>query len=141
MALVTLIGEKIAEENMEFVYIGPNNDCRNCKLKNVCFNLKVGRRYKIINIRDKKHSCNVHEGLAVVVEVKELPIITSIDEKYSEGDITTFDKKPCDSIGCAYYDICKINLSKEKKYEIVKIFDKITCPISKKLQKVEIKEI
>jgi uncharacterized protein (UPF0179 family) len=71
MALVTLIGEKIAEENMEFVYIGPNNDCRNCKLKNVCFNLKVGRRYKITNVRDKKHSCNVHEGPAVVVEVKQ----------------------------------------------------------------------
>ncbi len=40
MTLVTLIGEKIAEEDMEFTYIGPNNDCRNCKLKTVCFNLK-----------------------------------------------------------------------------------------------------
>ncbi len=28
MTLVTLIGEKIAKENMEFTYIGPNNDCR-----------------------------------------------------------------------------------------------------------------
>jgi len=140
MTLVTLIGEKIAEEDMEFTYIGPNNDCRNCKLKTVCFNLKVGRKYKITKIRDKKHSCNVHEGSTVVVEVKELPIITSIDKKYGEGEKTTFDKKPCESIGCENYEICKINLNKDKNYEIVKIFEEISCPIGKKLQKAELKE-
>ena len=141
MALVTLIGEKIANEDIEFTYIGPNNECRNCKLKTVCFNLKVGRKYKIIKIRDKKHSCNVHEGSAVVVEVKEQPIITSIDNKYSLGEKTSFDKKPCESIGCENYEICKIILNKDKNYEIVKIFEGINCPIGKKLQKAELKEL
>ena len=69
MTLVTLIGERLAKEDEEFIYLGPNNDCRRCKLKTVCFNLKPGRRYKIIDIRDKRHSCELHEGNAAVVEV------------------------------------------------------------------------
>jgi uncharacterized protein (UPF0179 family) len=141
MTLVTLIGEKIAKENMEFTYVGPNNDCRNCKLKTVCFNLKVGRKYKITKIRDKKHSCNVHEGPAVVVEVKESPLITSINKKYSEGEKTTFNTNSCENIGCDYYDICKISLNKDKKYEIVRIFEEINCPLDKKIQKAELKEL
>ena len=141
MTLVTLIGEKLAEKGAEFTYIGPNNDCRNCKLKTVCFNLKTGRNYKITDIRDKKHSCNVHEGPAVVVEVEELPILTGIDKKYNEGETTTLKQKPCESIGCKYYELCKISLNKDKKYEIVKIFEDIKCPLDKKLQKAEIKEL
>ena len=50
MPLVTLIGEKLAIEDAEFTYLGPQNDCRNCKLKTVCFNLKPGRRYKITTV-------------------------------------------------------------------------------------------
>ena len=84
MPLVTLIGEKLAREDAEFCYIGPNNECRNCKLKTVCFNLKLGRHYKITKVRDKRHVCNVHEGTAVVVELQELPILTTIDKKLSE---------------------------------------------------------
>ena len=141
MTLITLIGEKIAEEGNEFTYVGPNNDCRNCKLKTVCFNLKVGRKYKITKLRDKKHSCNVHEGPAVVVEVEEQPIITAVDKKYSEGEKTTINRKPCESIGCDYYDICKISLNKDKNYEIVKNIEEIICPLGKKIQKVELKEL
>lgn len=141
MALVTLIGEKIAEKDAEFTYIGPNNDCRNCKLKTVCFNLKTGRTYKITNIRDKKHSCNIHEGLAVVVEVEELPIITCIDKKYGEGMKATLNQKPCKNIGCENYELCKVSLNKDKEYEIVKVFEEVKCYLDKKLQKAELKEI
>ena len=75
MPLVTLIGEKLAKKDEEFIYIGPNNECRNCKLKTVCFNLKPGRKYRITNIRDKRHNCNVHEGTAAVVEVQDIKLI------------------------------------------------------------------
>lgn len=71
MPLVTLIGEKLANEGEEFIYLGPNKECGNCKLKTVCFNLKPGRTYKITKIRDKRHSCNVHDENVIVVEVQE----------------------------------------------------------------------
>jgi hypothetical protein len=141
MALVTLIGEKLAIKGMEFEYIGPNNDCRNCKLKTVCFNLKPGRRYKITNIRDKKHSCNVHEGAAAVVEVEEKPIITSIDKKHKKGEEAKIEKVDCDSIGCDNYEICKVSLQKDKKYVVVNIIKDIKCPLDYNLKEAELKEL
>ena len=72
MPLVTLIGEKLAVENKEFIFLGPQSDCKNCKLKTVCFNLKQGGRYQILKVREKRHSCNVHEGCVAVVEVKKV---------------------------------------------------------------------
>jgi uncharacterized protein (UPF0179 family) len=75
MPLVTLIGEKLANEGAEFLYLGPNNGCRNCKLKTVCFNLKTGKKYKITKIRDKRHNCNIHDENVQVVEVQELTTI------------------------------------------------------------------
>jgi uncharacterized protein (UPF0179 family) len=140
MPLVTLIGEKLAKKDNEFVYIGPNNECRNCKIKTVCFNLKKGRKYKIIGIRDKKHNCSVHEGAAAVVEVSELPIITSVDKKLEEGAKSKIKNKECRSIGCVNFEICDVNLEKEKNYVVIKIFEDIKCPIGYELQKVEIKE-
>ena len=140
MPLVTLIGEKLAKVDNIFTYLGPNNECRNCKLKTVCFNLKVGRNYKITNIRDKKHNCNVHEGTAVVVEVEKQPIITAIDKKHTEGSKTKIENNDCDNIGCKNYDLCKIDLQKDKNYVIKKIHGDIECPIGKNLQKVEIED-
>ena len=73
MVLVTLVGEQLAVEGEEFTYLGSNNECRNCQLKTVCFNLKPGRKYRITKLRDKHHDCNIHEGKVIVVEVEELP--------------------------------------------------------------------
>jgi len=138
MTLVTLIGERLAKKDNEFVYLGPNNDCRNCKLKTVCFNLKPNRRYKITKVRDKKHNCKIHEGTAVVVEVKKQLIKTAIDKKHTEGSKANIEKIDCKNIGCKYYDLCKINLQKDKTYVIKKIYEDIDCPIGNKLQKAEI---
>lgn len=140
MPLVTLIGEKLALKDSEFVYLGPNNDCRNCKIKTVCFNLKVGRKYKITEIRDKKHSCKIHEGSASVIEVQELPIITTVDKNLSEGSKTKIEKGECNSVGCVHYNICNIKLQKDKQYGITKIINDIECPLGYKLNKVELKE-
>jgi len=140
MPLVTLIGEKLAVEDNEFIYLGPNNECKNCKLKTVCFNLKPGRRYKITSVREKRHNCSIHEGSAAVVEVKEMPIITSVDKKFSEGAKLKIDDKECQNIGCVNYEICSVMLPKEKNYKLVKIFENIECPIGYDLQKVELSE-
>ena len=141
MSLVTLIGEKLAKEGDEFIYLGPNNECRNCKLKTVCFNLKLGRQYKITKIRDKRHSCNVHDGDVVVVEVQEMPITTTIDKKLSEGSTSKIEKKECANIGCTSYELCHNRaLQKGKKYKITKVYESIDCPLGYDLQKAELAE-
>lgn len=138
MPLVTLIGEKLAQEKMEFIYLGPQNDCRNCKLKTVCFNLKPGRHYKITNVREKRHECNLHDGTAAVVEVQELPIKTCIDKNISEGENIQIKKKNCNNIGCENYEFCSIELQKDKKYQITKIIGDIDCPAGYEIQLAEL---
>ena len=139
MALVTLIGEKLAINDSEFTYIGSQSECRNCKLKTVCFNLKPGRQYKITNVRDKRHNCSVHEGNVVVVEVSELPLITSIDKKLAEGTKTEIKKIDCIHIGCEQYELCINNaLQNGKQYTIKKIHEKIKCPAGYERYKAEL---
>ena len=140
MPLVTLIGEKLAKKDFEFIYLGPINECRNCKLKTVCFNLKPGRKYRITNVRDKRHNCNVHDGTATVVEVQDLPIIIAVDSKLSEGDAIKIEDKNCRSIGCKNYELCISSSNKNKKYKITKIYEKIDCPLDHELKKAEISE-
>jgi len=140
MPLVTLIGEKIAKEDNEFIYIGPNNDCRNCKLKTVCFNLKPGRKYKITKIRDKRHSCTIHEGNTAVVEVIEMPLIAAIEKKLiGENTIKIEKKKECRNIGCENFELCNnLGLQNEKTYVIKNVYDPVICPIGKELKRVEL---
>lgn len=141
MALVTLIGEKLAKEDEEFIYLGPNNNCKNCKLKTVCFNLKPGRRYRIIEIRDKRHSCEIHEGNVAVVEVQEMPIITAIDKELTEGDTAKIEKKECENIGCTNFELCNnIALQKDKNYKITRIYESIECLRGYELQKAELSD-
>ncbi len=140
MPLVTLIGEKLAIKDGEFTYIGPINECRNCKLKTVCFNLKTGRKYKITNVRDKRHNCNIHEGTTVVVEVQENPLIISTEEKIKEGSTVKIKAINCNSIGCPNIEFCSNIINKDKSYKIKKVIEKIDCPLGYKLQKVEISE-
>ena len=139
MVLITLIGEKLAVEGLEFTYVGSISECKNCKLKTVCFHLKPGRNYTITNIRDIKHPCNVHEGNAVIVEVSELPFIAAITEEISEGTKTTVEQQKCKNIECNFFEICTNNaFQKRKKYTIKKTFGKIECPLGHELYKVEL---
>ena len=139
MALVTLICEKLAVEGEEFTYLGANNECKNCKLKTVCFNLKPGRQYKITKIRDKQHNCSIHEGNVIVVEVSEMPILASINERSEEGTQAKVNKQECKNIGCDYFEVCtNITLQRGKIYTIKKVFEKIDCPVGHELYKVEL---
>jgi hypothetical protein len=139
MVLVTLIGEQLAVEGEEFTYIGSSNECKNCQLKTVCFNLKQGRRYRITKLRDKRHECGIHDGKVVVIEVEELPLTVAITKELSEGKTTTVKKKECKHIGCDFFDICTITaLQNGKNYTIKKAYGKMECPKHNVLYKVDI---
>jgi hypothetical protein len=141
MPLVTLIGELLAQEGTEFTYLGPNNDCRNCKLKTVCFNLKPGRRYEITKIRDKQHDCTVHEGNVVVVEVTERPLVTAMSKKPVEGTAIKINQTPCKHIGCPHIELCSnIALQKGKTYKVKKVYEQLECPAGHELYRVEVTE-
>ncbi len=83
MAIITLVGEKLARPGVEFIYYGPAEPCKTCKLAGVCVgNLEPGRRYKILRVRSMpSHSCPLHEGKVRVVEVVEPSIDVAIEPR------------------------------------------------------------
>ena len=142
MGLVTIVGEQLAKKNNEFIYLGPLSECRDCKVKTVCFNLKPFHQYKIINIRDKRHNCSVHEGSAVVVEVEEQPIRTTIDKKISKGSVTRLEPHSCDVSFCPFYDICTSRaIQKGKKYKIENIVSDVDCQKNESLVEADVIEV
>ena len=46
----------------------------------------------------------------------------------------------CRSPGCVHYEICNVNVQKDKKYKIKKIIEKIDCPLGNELNKVELSD-
>jgi uncharacterized protein len=141
MVIVTLVGEDIAVEGNEFVYLGANTECRNCQLKTVCFNLKPGRTYRISKIRDKRHNCTVHDGQVVVVEVEEQPISGMVDMDVMEGASVPLRKTGCRNLSCNFFDVCtNPGITSGRSYQVTKNYGKVECPKGSTLYRVDVKE-
>ncbi len=138
MAIVTLIGENLAKKGMEFTFLGPLTECRDCKLRNACFNLDVGRKYRIKALRDTTHECKIHEGKVRAVEVEKIPTEAAIPSKMAvEGTSIRYTPEKCLNVGCKYYGLCNpMGLKEGSKYRIVKIKGDIKCPEGKELKSV-----
>ena len=137
--LITLIGKDLAKEGLEFQYLGPLPECKDCRLKNVCFNLDEGKWYRVVKVRDKEHDCRVHNGGKVVtVEVEELPVPIALNLKtIVEGETVEYHRIPCRDYSCEYYELCHpIGLREGTKIKILKIEGKIECQKNKDLTKV-----
>lgn len=79
---ITLVGEKLAKPGVEFIYYGPTDPCKSCRLARVCVgNLEPGRRYKVVRVRNIEHSCPLHEGKVRVVEVIEPAIEVAMEPR------------------------------------------------------------
>ncbi len=137
MTFITLIGEKQAKKGKEFVYLGISKDCRSCKLKMVCSNLKKGRYYTITKVRDKHHECAIHEEGVRAVEIEELPIIATIPKDSAGGTIVTFEPIVCKNRGCPNYEYCHQDI-KTKKYKITEVIEAVDCPEGFHLKKVKL---
>lgn len=130
MVVITLIGEHLAKEGEEFVYRGPLTECRDCKLKGVCFNLDLGGLYRIKSVRSVHHECRIHEEGVRVVEVVKMPQKCVVPHKYAmEGSTVTFDEIRCKTLGCENYQVCHPKgLEKNMKFRVVKIDRELKCP-------------
>ena len=106
--LVTLIGTKLAKEGVEFIFLGVSNKCEECRLKNTCTKLEVGRRYRVEKVRDEmKHDCSIHEDGVCVVEVTESSITTAIDAAYTfKNSKIVFEPPDCKETDCELFDSC-----------------------------------
>jgi uncharacterized protein (UPF0179 family) len=107
MVLVTVVGESQSKKGFEFVFGGPIADCRECKVKNICFHLEQGRWYKVTKVRDVHHECRIHEGGVRVVEVERVPTRAAIPKSQAvEGAMITFEEADCNKTGCPNRRLC-----------------------------------
>ena len=140
MVLITLIGEEQAKVGNRFYYMGPQTECKECRLKGVCFNLEPGRLYEITSLRDTRHECEVHEGGVRVVEVEKKPTMATILKKVAiEGSVITYDQSDCARMGCEHWQHCHpIGIRAGDKLTVNDIVGKVDCPIKDDLMLVKL---
>ncbi len=141
MSSVTLIGKSLAKEGMKFRFGGCLSKCQSCELKNSCCGLEKNRWYKVIGVRDKDHQCKVHHGNVKVVEVEQIPIKTTADERsVIEGSVITLEDKECGNVDCEYYKFCyPTGIDFGEKYNIEEVEKKIDCKKGKDLKLIKVK--
>ena len=134
MVLVTLIGESQAKIGNRFYYLGPSLECRECRFKNVCFNLEVGRMYEVTELRDVNHECEMHESGVRAVVVVKVPMRVCVERKYAiDGSRITFEHAKCSEVGCTNWGLCHPFFVKDgDKLSIVEILENTECSAGEK---------
>ena len=106
--MITLIGKDLAQKGVEFVYLGPAEECNDCKFKSTCIgNLEVNRKYVITDIKDNEQKCPLHAENAVIpveIERAEIDILTT-SKNIFEGSTFTYNAPECDE-HCEFHDLC-----------------------------------
>jgi hypothetical protein len=141
MVLVTVVGEQQCRKGFEFVYTGPLSECRDCKVRNVCFHLEEGRQYRVTEIRDVHHECKVHEGGVRVVEVERIPTRAALKASSAiEGSIVSFQESDCRLIGCPSFRLCHpLGLSEGAHIRIASVESgEVSCPLGLRLKIVQL---
>ncbi|KYK27896.1 MAG: hypothetical protein AYK23_02075 [Candidatus Proteinoplasmatales archaeon SG8-5] len=131
MVLLTVIGKSLAKDGLVFTYMGPLSNCKECKVKNICFHLERGRKYRVLSSRDVLHDCTVHEKGVVVVEVEEVPLEAAIPKKQAiEGSSITIELPRCRERGCDHYRLCiPVGSDSGQKKKVLKVGKKVKCKI------------
>lgn len=74
--MITLIGKDLAKKGQEFVFLGPAEECENCRFKSSCVgNLEVNRKYVVVGVKENEQKCPIHSGGVVIpVEIDRAKI-------------------------------------------------------------------
>ena len=106
--MITLIGKDLAKEGQEFVFLGPADECENCRFKSSCVgNLELNRKYVVTGIKDTEQKCPIHaEETVIPVEVDRAKIdILTTSKNIFEGSTFTYEAPDCDE-NCDFHDLC-----------------------------------
>jgi len=131
--IITLVGSKQARIGFTFIHEGPAKVCIKCSYNTVCINnLKRGRVYKVVNLRDKHLPCEIHEQNARVVEVQQAEIKSAIESRLAiPSGIISFTPQHCEKEECPNFSLCvPMFLKKGDRCKIADVKNSIDCPLS-----------
>ncbi len=136
---LTLVPEAAAKKGFVFTFLGanPGDECKDCPLQKLCFNLEAGRRYEVDEVRDLRHPCNLHdEGKVRVVKVKPAGVTTSVEAKRLRGTAVTWNPIDCGFPECANWKLCHPTGLAEGARYAVESEEPLECPMHYQLRKV-----
>jgi uncharacterized protein (UPF0179 family) len=108
MSKVTLIGERLAEAGVEFVYGGESEACADCPYREQCLNLTEGRRYRVTGIRDSGTlECAVHASGVTAVEVEPAPVLANVSSNAAYAGSKATLEGPCPYTECPSHEFCE----------------------------------
>ncbi len=131
MAQITLVGERQAVAGHEFVYRGPQPECRECRVKAACLNQEIGRRYRVTKVRDVRHPCLLNEEHVRVVEVEAAPPECSLPVRGAvEGALVAYDPLVCAHTACPNFRLCHpVGIEPGTRLRILHIGPELDCPL------------
>ena len=124
MARLTLIGDRLAEVGMEFVYNGESSDCSGCPYRTQCLNLTPGIRYRIIGIRENASllECAVHDSGVRAVEVEPAAVLANISDRHAFIGNKVTVPGDCTYTACPSHEYCvPIGNESEQEYRVSEI--------------------
>jgi uncharacterized protein (UPF0179 family) len=141
MVMLTVIGKKQAKEGMEFTFMGSISNCKDCKVRNICFHLEKGNKYRVVGLRNVLHECPMHEDGVMVVQVEEVLRNAVLPKKIAlEGSTISYETPKCSHRGCEHYAACFLyGLEPGQKKKVAKVMDKVVCIIGQNRVKVMLK--
>lgn len=129
---VTIVGSVYSRPGTQFVYYGRTGPCESCSIARVCHNLEPGRRYEVTAIRAATHSCPVHYGGAVTVDVIESPIEIRLPPDQVRKNTTIILKgTECDE-ACENWASCHpVGVVEGQKYIITEVLgdEPVACRV------------
>lgn len=143
MPELTLVPEAMAQPGRRLTFAGPNagEDCAGCPFRALCFRLEPGRRYEVTGLREVWHPCRLHDGDRVrVAEVREVPILTSIEDRHLRGTAASWAPVACGRPQCPRYGFCHPQgLKQGARHQIVATGAAIECPAGFDLHEAQLR--
>lgn len=130
MVMLTVIGRMLAKEGLEFIYMGPVTDCKECKVRNICFHLEKGAKYRVVSVRKVSHDCPVHEGGVSVVQVEEVYREATLPGRLAiDGSRVQYEPPRCRRRGCGNWKLCfPHGLEQGQKRRVAWVGERLQCP-------------
>lgn len=108
MATVTLIGTRLAEPGVEFVYRGESSDCAGCPYRGQCLNLTEGVRYRVTNVRESGTlECAVHDTGVTAVDVEPTSVRANVPSTSAYAGSTAQLEGTCPHTDCPSHPYCE----------------------------------
>jgi len=109
MGTVTLIGTRLAEAGVEFVYHGESDACEGCPYRDQCLNLVEGQRYRVTGVREHASTldCAVHDAGVTAVEVEPTSVTANVPDSAAFVGNKAALAGPCPHTGCPSHEFCE----------------------------------